>query len=671
MPDPTTPIEEIYFGGLLPEVVVRPKEVKGNWNDPMLDDSSYYNQRKRKEEVENFARQLFTEQRGSIDDRMQEYRDDPTNPLAYTPDADFSSIGYHLDKGNYEDAALYAGFAALPGAAGPIVNRVKPYLNKFKKLFKRRNIPSEELAQKLAQQEEAHKSGVDFAERWAYDLNQPNQPLRESYLQKTLETKYRNKPNAGYLDDADIEEAAAQKAQTLLAFAKNEMPPNYVGAVPSKNSIEKLQYPTGPMAKTENILSIWPDELSVNLKNQDLLHDFSLSGIADDVNKYMDNGYVHGFKTYASNPKPGFETAAVTFRKLPYEINLRDPKLIKNTGAHEAGHSQQQILEWKRQLQNSMDSNPDPKNNPLAYRIRSAMKDEGDWYSRIGELHSELLVSRMEYAEDLIKQGKFKTIDDAIDFMQTPEFLNNDENIQKLYDGLGGKNKNLLSSHGDEFFKKETSKQERLDIIKILPAILAGSIIGNQTLKEEPEQFQEGGEVTDPEDTFANALQSRQPYRDDYMNKLLKYAEPGDDTYMRIEDAFADKFNTELTPIEKIHYKLWLEAGFGNPRDIGVYDLQGYWKSGQWKNNTDPDNHGSDEFKKPNHPTFSAESKYSKQKGGSEYIGGVWREDGGFMAGPHNFYDNDALMWEFNREPNRPEYLYMGLPAVTVNGSDK
>lgn len=207
----------------------------------------------------------------------------------------------------------------------------------------------------------------------------------------------------------------------------------------------------------------------------------------------------------------------------------------------------------------------------------------------------------------------------------------------------------------------------------LLPGAVGASLVGNQTLKKEPEQFQEGGEVigTDPEDPFANALQSRQPYRDDYMNKLLKYAEPGDDTYMRIEDAFADKFNTELTPIEKIHYKLWLEAGFGNPRDIGVYDIQGYWKSGQWKNNTDPDNHGTDEFKKPNHPTFSAESKYSKQKGGSEYIGGVWREDGGFMAGPHNFYDNEALMWEFNREPNRPEYLYMGLPAVTVNENKK
>ena len=105
---------KVYSGGMLPEVIVQPDQIKYNWNDPMLDDSSSYNQRKRNEEVENFARQLFAEQRGSFEDRMQEYRDDPTNPLAYTPDADFSSIGYHLDKGNYGDAALYSLFAALP-----------------------------------------------------------------------------------------------------------------------------------------------------------------------------------------------------------------------------------------------------------------------------------------------------------------------------------------------------------------------------------------------------------------------------------------------------------------------------------------------------------------------------------------------------------------------------
>jgi hypothetical protein len=459
------------------------------------------NEKERQQEIEKFAKDLFAAQKGSPQDQMQEWRDDPTNPLAYTPDADFSSIGYHLDEGNYGDAALYTTFAAVPGAAGPIVKKVKNsslykgILDYIPEIFKSRSTPAQGIAQGIAQQDEAHKAGIDFAERWAYDLNHPNQPLREGYLQKTLETKYRNRPNAGYLDDADIEETAAQKTQQLLAFAKNEMPSNYTGAIPSKNSIEKLQYPTGPMAKTENILSIWPNEVSVNLKNQDLLHDFSLSGIADDVNEYINSDKsVYGFKTYTSNPKPGFETAAVTFRKTPYEINLRDPKLIKNTAAHETGHSQQQILEWKRQLQNSMDSNPDPKNNPLAYRIKSAMKDEGDWHSLIGELHSELLVSRMKYAEDLIKQGKVKTIDEAIDFMQTPEFLSNKSNLQELYNNMGGENKNLLSSHGDKFFKKETPVQERLDIIKILPAAIPfiGARAAAANTGSEP-QLRQGG----------------------------------------------------------------------------------------------------------------------------------------------------------------------------------
>jgi len=327
-----------------------------------------------------------------------------------------------------------------------------------------------------------------------------------------------------------------------------------------------------------------------------------------------------------------------------------------------------------------------------------------------------------EATGEVVKSGLHREYDDIpsnVNFNEFVDFANKNSVIKKFKNKFGDKGtyghlapkdrptaediakyNRAIKEKAKEYFKKNNlfGRRERVyehyipvgprgekavNLIESIPVTHGdvnisraheGQYTPGATRKEyggEVDSYQEGGEVTDPEDPFANALQSREPYRDDYMNKLLKYAEPGDDTYMRIEDAFADKFNTELTPIEKIHYKLWLEAGFGNPRDIGVYDIQGYWKSGQWKNNTDPDNHGTDTFKKPNHPTFSAESKYSKQKGGSEYIGGMWREDGGFMAGPHNFYDNEALMWEFNREPNRPEYLYMGLPAVTVNGSDK
>ena len=94
----------------------------------------------REQEVERFAKDLFAKQRKPAVDRMQEYRDDPTNPLAYAPltgeALDLMSVGHHLEKGNYGQAAMYgAGFmlpivpgAAVKKVAGPVVDKVKPYI---------------------------------------------------------------------------------------------------------------------------------------------------------------------------------------------------------------------------------------------------------------------------------------------------------------------------------------------------------------------------------------------------------------------------------------------------------------------------------------------------------------------------------------------------------------
>ena len=100
--------------------------------------------------------------------------------------------------------------------------------------------------------------------------------------------------------------------------------------------------------------------------------------------------------------------------------------------------------------------------------------------------------------------------------------------------------------------------------------------------------------------------------------------------------------------------------------DEGAYDVRGFWKSGDWKGK-DSSGHGSDKWKEPNHPTFSEESVYSKQKGGSDYDGGEWMDNGAFLPGFHNMHDNDRLLWEFSRDEG-PEHLIGGyiLPEVTV-----
>lgn len=139
------------------------------------------------------------------------------------------------------------------------------------------------------------------------------------------------------------------------------------------------------------------------------------------------------------------------------------------------------------------------------------------------------------------------------------------------------------------------------------------------------------------------------------------------------EMLFKNKYNTELSDEEMKDFLLWAtnwkdpNTGRGiNMMDEGAYDVRGYWKSGDWKN-TDSRGHGSDTWKKPNHPTFSEESIYSKQKGGSEFDGGVWMDNGAFIPGYHNMYDNDRLLWEFSRDEGIEHLIgsYV-LPEVTV-----
>lgn len=81
----------------------------------------------------------------------------------------------------------------------------------------------------------------------------------------------------------------------------------------------------------------------------------------------------------------------------------------------------------------------------------------------------------------------------------------------------------------------------------------------------------------------------------------------------------ADAFSTKLTPEEEQAFAKWKQENA--PNDSGYdYDLRGEFKSGAKK---DPTKHGPDTFKKPNHPTFSTDSRYSN----AETPGGVWGKD--------------------------------------------
>ena len=70
-----------------------------------------------------------------------------------------------------------------------------------------------------------------------------------------------------------------------------------------------------------------------------------------------------------------------------------------------------------------------------------------------------------------------------------------------------------------------------------------------------------------------------------------------------------DQYDTKLSSSEEKDFQKWKSKNA--PNDSGVdYDLRGAYKEGLKR---DPSNqHFSDKYKKPNHPTFSDQSKYAK-----------------------------------------------------------
>jgi len=81
-------------------------------------------------------------------------------------------------------------------------------------------------------------------------------------------------------------------------------------------------------------------------------------------------------------------------------------------------------------------------------------------------------------------------------------------------------------------------------------------------------------------------------------------------------------YNTGLTPNELNEFQTWGIQNRGNKenllREMGSYDIQGAWKDIKNKKiDFDPETgHLPDTYKKPNHITFSNESRYANGQGG-------------------------------------------------------
>lgn len=95
------------------------------------------------------------------------------------------------------------------------------------------------------------------------------------------------------------------------------------------------------------------------------------------------------------------------------------------------------------------------------------------------------------------------------------------------------------------------------------------------------------------------------------------------------------KYETKLSKKEEKEFEAWLkkskEDGTILEEDDGQdYDFRGFWKD-KIKNASDKDEdyssetHFLDTYKKPNHETFSVESKYAK--GNLKKYAGTWNGD--------------------------------------------
>lgn len=86
--------------------------------------------------------------------------------------------------------------------------------------------------------------------------------------------------------------------------------------------------------------------------------------------------------------------------------------------------------------------------------------------------------------------------------------------------------------------------------------------------------------------------------------------------------SYRDQYNTRLSPEDEAAYQAWAKQN-GRENDVEDYDMRGAWLEAKQKGQSLADGRGHypDTYKKPNHPTFSNESKYNGEGGAK---GGAW-----------------------------------------------
>ncbi len=94
------------------------------------------------------------------------------------------------------------------------------------------------------------------------------------------------------------------------------------------------------------------------------------------------------------------------------------------------------------------------------------------------------------------------------------------------------------------------------------------------------------------------------------------------------------KYETKLSKQDEKEFQTWFasakENGIIHPQDNGAdYDFRGFWtdlvKNNHSNKQYSTETHFPDTYKKPNHETFSVESKYAK--GNMKKYAGIWNRN--------------------------------------------
>ena len=186
---------------------------------------------------------------------------------------------------------------------------------------------------------------------------------------------------------------------------------------------------------------------------------------------------------------------------------MTDPQTIAEVNAHEIGHTQQRVANWRDLIQEynpTFEYYTNHDKNELASTFKDAMVepqlpgtsgsnadkyDYETWKSGVGELHSELNKSRFNAAQRIMKLGY--SMDEAIQILKKYEAEGNDELFQYYIDASGDL---------DKHFKPSVDFKTKKTLLQVLPMVGATVLTGKELFEDEasplPRQQKFGGNIS-------------------------------------------------------------------------------------------------------------------------------------------------------------------------------